>query len=221
MAHDHGHDHHHDDDHEHPHGDGHHHHHDHGGHHDWHSKDYVSGWIARDLARQNDRQRIIERLIAAIPFVGDSAIAVLDVGGGSGVLTDAVLKAFPRAQVTLQDFSEPMLDCARERFAERAGQVRYALADLRDPSWAQSVGGPFELAVSGIAMHNLHDLAVIAGCYEAVHGLLKSGGCFLDYDHFDRAGGVSLHQHSMRVAGFRSVELIWHEHPTAILKANV
>jgi SAM-dependent methyltransferase len=221
MAHDHGHDHHHDDDHEHPHGDGHHHHHDHGGHHDWHSKDYVSGWIARDLARQNDRQRIIERLIAAIPFVGDSAIAVLDVGGGSGVLTDAVLKAFPRAQVTLQDFSEPMLDSARERFAERAGQVRYALADLRDPSWAQSVGGPFELAVSGIAMHNLHDLAVIAGCYEAVHGLLKSGGCFLDYDHFDRAGGVSLHQHSMRVAGFRSVELIWHEHPTAILKANV
>lgn len=221
MAHDHSHDNHHDHDHAHPHGDDHHHHHDHGGHHAWHSKDYVSGGIARDLERQCDRRRIIERLIAAIPFARDGAIAVLDIGGGSGVLTAAVLKEFPRAQVAVQDFSQPMLDSARERFADRAGQVRYVLADLRDPSWAQSASGPFDLAVSGIAIHNLHDLGVIAGCYEAVHGLLKRGGCFLDYDHFDRAGGVSLHQHSMRVAGFRSVELIWHEHPTGILKASV
>jgi SAM-dependent methyltransferase len=224
MAHDHSHDHPHDDEHEHHHGDGHHHHHHHshdGHHHNWHSRDYVSDWIARDLDRHNERQPIIERLIAAIPFAPDSELAVLDVGGGSGVLTEAVLKAFPRAQVTLQDFSQPMLDSARERFADRAGQVRYVLSDLREPSWAQSAGGPFEIAVSGIAIHNVHDLAVIAGCYEAVHGLLKDGGCFLDYDHFDRAGGVSLHQHSLRVAGFSSVELIWHEHPTAILKANV
>ena len=224
MAHDH--DHKHDHDHSHDHDprscDGHHHHH-HGDHrhHDWHSQDYVSGWIARDVGRSSDRQPIIDRMIAAVPYARDSAIAVLDVGGGSGVLTDAVLKAFPRAQVTLQDFSQPMLDSARERFAERAGQVRYVLCDLRDPAWAQSVGGPFDLAVSGIAIHNLHDLAVIARCYEAVHGLLKSGGCFLDYDHFDRAGGVPLHQHSLKVAGFRSVDLVWHEHPTAILKANV
>jgi 2-polyprenyl-3-methyl-5-hydroxy-6-metoxy-1,4-benzoquinol methylase len=225
MAHDHDHDHKHDHDHshnhDHHHGDGHHHHH-HGDHqHDWHSQDYVSGWIARDVERSTNRQPIIDRLIAAVPYGRDSAITVLDVGGGSGVLTDAVLKAFPRAQVTLQDFSQPMLDSARGRFADRAGQVRYVLGDLRDPVWAQSVGGPFDLAVSGIAIHNLHDLAVIAGCYEAVHGRLKSGGCFLDYDHFDRAGGVPLHQHSLKVAGFRSVDLVWHEHPTAILKANV
>src|SRR4051794_32010937 len=112
MAHDHSHDHPHDDEHEHHHGDGHHHHHhSHGGHHhDWHSRDYVSDWIARDLDRHNERQPIIERMIAAIPFAPDSELAVLDVGGGSGVLTEAVLKAFPRAQVTLQDFSQPMLD---------------------------------------------------------------------------------------------------------------
>jgi 2-polyprenyl-3-methyl-5-hydroxy-6-metoxy-1,4-benzoquinol methylase len=222
MAHDHDHKHDHDHSHDHQHGDGHHHHH-HGDHrhHDWHSQDYVSGWIARDVQRSSDRQPIIDRLIAAIPYARDSAIAVLDVGGGSGVLTDAVLRAFPQAQVTLQDFSQPMLDSARVRFAERAGQVRSVLGDLRDPAWAKSVGGPFDLAVSGIAIHNLHDLAVIAGCYENVHGLLKSGGCFLDYDHFDRAGGVPLHQHSLKVAGFRSVDLVWHEHPTAILKANV
>jgi SAM-dependent methyltransferase len=93
------------------------------------------------------------------------------------------------------------------------------LSDLRDPDWGHAIGDRFDLAVSGIAIHNLHDLAVIAACYQSVHDLLKSGGCFLDYDHFDRVGGVPLHQHSMKVAGFHSVDLIWHEHPTAILKA--
>jgi 2-polyprenyl-3-methyl-5-hydroxy-6-metoxy-1,4-benzoquinol methylase len=223
MAHDHNHKHNHshDHDHDHHHGDGHHHHHGDHRHHDWHSQDYVSDWIARDGRRSSDRQPIIDRLIAAVPYGRDSAIAVLDVGGGSGVLSDAVLKAFPRAQVTLQDFSQPMLDSARKRFAERGGQVRYGLGDLRDPAWAQNAGGPFDLAVSGIAIHNLHDLAAIASCYETVHGRLKEGGCFLDYDHFDHIGGVPLQQHSLKVAGFRSVDLVWHEHPTAILKANV
>jgi phospholipid N-methyltransferase len=224
MAHDHDHqhDHTHSHGHDHDHGDGHHdHHHGEHRHHDWHSQDYVTHWIKRDAGRSDHRQPIIDRLIAAIPYAHDSAIAVLDIGGGSGVLSDAVLNAFPQAQVTLQDFSKPMLDRAHNRFADRAGQVRYVLGDLRDPAWAQSVGGPFDLAVSGIAIHNLRELGVIAGCYGSVHGLLKAGGCFLDYDHFDHVGGVPLHQHSLKVAGFRSVDLIWHEHPTAILKANV
>ena len=50
----------------------------------------------------------------------------------------------------------------------------------------------------------------MAACYEAVHGLLKPGGCFLDYDIFDNFGGVPLHQHSMKVAGFKAADPVWH-----------
>ena len=87
--------------------------------------------------------------------------------------------------------------------------------------WVKTAGGPFDLAVSGIAIHNLHEMAAIANCYEAVRGLLKPGGVFLDYDHFDRVGGVPLHQHMLKVAGFAGAEPVWHEHPTAVLKASV
>ncbi len=220
-GHDHSHDHHH---HDHDHHDHDHHDHDHhpsDHHHHWESKDYVESWIARDNRRAAERQPIIARLIAAAPFARDAAIDVLDVGGGSGVIAAAVLDAFPRAKVTLADFSAPMLDSARKRFAKEGARVRYALCDLRDPAWPKAAGGPFDLAVSGIAIHNLHELSAIAACYEAVRGLLKPGGCFLDYDHFDRVGGVPLHQHSLKVAGFRTAEIVWHEHPTAILKAKV
>lgn len=215
--HDHGHHHHGHDHHHHDHHD----HHPHDHHHHWDSADYVRAWIARDDGRRSEREPIIEQLIAAVPFPRDAPIAVLDVGGGAGMIAEAVLSAFPRATVTLQDFSPHMLDSARERLAGHAARVRTVLSDLRDPAWTKSAGGPFELAVSGIAIHNLHDMAAIAACYDAVRSLLKPGGVFLDYDHFDRVGGVPLHQHMLKVAGFASAEVVWHEHPTAVIKASV
>src|SRR5712691_182208 len=153
------------DDHEYPHDHGHEHHgHDHphhhgNGHHDWHSKAYVADWIARDSKRLGERQPIFELMIAAAPFARDAEIAVLDVGGGSGIVTAAVLDAFPRAKVTLQDYSEPMIENARKTFAARTEHVHYALCDLRDTAWEQAVGGPFDLAVSAIAIHNLGELS--------------------------------------------------------------
>src|SRR5262245_49411054 len=112
-GHDHGHDHAHD--HHHHHGDDHHHHdHDHDHHHhhhgaDWHSHRFVDDWIARDARRMAERMPTLEALIAAVPFPADAQIDVLDVGGGNGAVTEAVLDAFPAARLTLQDFSDPML----------------------------------------------------------------------------------------------------------------
>lgn len=223
----HGHDHHHGHDdhghghtHAHDHGHAHDHHHG-GGHHDWHSKSYVADWIASDEKRHAERKPFLDALIAAVPFARDAEIAVLDVGGGAGVVSAALLDAFPRATVTLQDFSVPMIEMARKALAADAARTRYVLCDLRDPAWEQAVGGPFDLVVSAIAIHNLGDLAAMAACYQAVHRLLRAGGCFLDYDHFDRFGGVPLHQHSLKVAGFASAQALWHRHPTAVIKASV
>src|SRR5215468_7351396 len=199
-SHDHGHHQHHDHDH-HYHGDDHHHH--------WDSADYVRGWIARDAGRQGERSPIIARVVAAVPFARDAAIEVLDVGGGAGVIAEAVLEAFPNATVTVQDFSPHMLAAARERLSRYSTRLRTVLSDLADPVWTKTAGGPFDLAVSGIAIHNLHEMAVIAACYEVVRSLLKERGAFLDYDHFDRVGGVPLHQHMLKVAGFANAEVIW------------
>ena len=197
-----------------------HHHHGHDGdHHHWDSPSYVDSWLKRDASRRGERGPFLERLVAAVPFLRDAEIEVLDVGAGSGIVADAVLAAFPRARITLQDYSEPMLARARASFAGRAVQVRCVLCDLREPTWEQAVGGPFDLAVSGIAIHNLNDMAAIAACYQAVRRLLKPGGCFLDYDHFDRVGGVPLHQYTLKVAGFARIETIWQQFPTAVVKA--
>jgi ubiquinone/menaquinone biosynthesis C-methylase UbiE len=185
--------------------------------HDWQSADYVSGWIEHDIARDPERRPLLREMLSSAPFPRDAELAALDVGAGYGVVTEEVLAAFPAARVTLQDYSRAMLDQARRRLAERAGRLSFVLCDLFDPAWPQDVGGPFDLAVSAIVLHNLGSREKIFACYPAIHGLLKPGGCFLNYDRF--VDGVEEHLTQLRAAGFGRVECMWHQAPRAIVVA--
>jgi ubiquinone/menaquinone biosynthesis C-methylase UbiE len=132
-------------------------------HHDWHSQTYVEEWIARDLQRDEERRKRLRKMLSVATFARDAAIPVLDVGGGYGVVTEEVMRAFPQAKVTLHDCSQPMLDEVRRRLATYGDRIDYASCNLRDPLWIGCVDGPFDLAVSAIATHNLGDLGARAG----------------------------------------------------------
>jgi SAM-dependent methyltransferase len=186
--------------------------------HDWHSPDYVADWIAHDVARDPVRRPRLRDMLAAAPFARDARLAVIDVGAGFGAVTEELLELFPAAQITLQDYSEPMLAASRQRLALHAAQLRYAVCDLTDPAWPGAVGGPFDLAVSAIVLHNLMDEAKIFACYRAIHDLLRPGGWFLDYDLF--FDGVEGHLSALREAGFAPVECRWQEPPRAIVVAG-
>jgi ubiquinone/menaquinone biosynthesis C-methylase UbiE len=187
--------------------------------HDWHSDAYVEGWIRHDMERNDERRPRLKRMVSLAPFPHDAAISVLDIGAGSGVVTEELLGVFPNARVTLQDFSDVMLGHARQRFTHLAGHIRYVLCDLTDPSWTDRVGGPFDLAVSAIAIHNLRDLAIIGQCYREIFSVLKPSGRFLDYDRFESAGGLAAHEKLLHAAGFGHVERAWEQSPVAILAA--
>ena len=109
--------------------------------HDWHSASYVSGWIEHDVARDPERRPLLRRMLSSARFPPDAELKVLDVGAGYGVVTEEVLAAFPASRVTLQDYSQAMLDQARRRLAGHADRLSYVLCDLFDPSWPQLVGG--------------------------------------------------------------------------------
>jgi SAM-dependent methyltransferase len=186
--------------------------------HDWHSVDYVSEWIKRDAARDRERRALLRQMLSVAPFPREAALDVLDVGAGYGVVSEEVLQAFPAARITLQDYSGPMLDQARQRLSDHSDRLCSVLCDLNDPSWPQQVGGPFDLAVSAIALHNLGDPNKIYACYRAIHGLLKPGGWFLNCDRF--VEGVDPHLAAPREAGFERVECLWQEPPRAIIIAG-
>ena len=186
--------------------------------HDWQSADYVAGWIDHDIARDPERRPLLRQMLSSVPFSRDAKLEVLDVGGGYGVVTEEVLAAFAGARVTLQDYSPAMLDQARRRLVGRPGRLSFVLADLTDPAWPQHVGGPFDLAVSAIALHNLGSREKIFACYPAIQGLLRPGGYFLNCDRF--ADALDEHLTALRSAGFGRVECTWQDPPRAIVVAT-
>ena len=188
------------------------------GPHDWHSSDYVSEWITRDATRDRERRPLLQQMLSAAPLPHDAALQILDVGAGYGVVSEEALQAFPAARITLQDYSRPMLDRARQRLADSSERLRYVMCDLTDPSWPQQVGGPFDLAISAIAIHNLRDPEKIYASYRAIYNLLRPGGYFLNCDRF--VEGVEPHVAALREGGFDRVERPWHEPPRAILVAR-
>jgi len=188
-------------------------------HHDWHSQAYVDQWIDQDVTRDAARRPILRKMLSFAPFEKNAAIRTLDVGAGYGVVTEEVLRAFPKARVTWQDYSRPMRDQAQKRLAKFEKRLAYVISDLTDAAWDKDLAGPFELIVSGIALHNLRDRAAIFRCYGAIRGLLAPSGCFLDYDYFQYAGGLDTHLAAMRDAGFETVECTWQEGAAAIVKA--
>ena len=186
--------------------------------HDWHSQEYVSEWIAHDETRDPVRRPRLREMLAAAPFIHDQRFNVLDVGAGFGAVTEELLGLFPQAEVTLQDYSEPMLAEAKRRLAAQPGQLKVVVCDLTDPGWPAAVGGPFDLATSAICLHNLREEAKIFACYRAIHGLLRPGAWFLDYDLF--FDGVEPHLRAMREAGYAEVECRWQEGRHAIVAAR-
>ncbi len=97
---------------------------------------------------------------------------ILDLGAGTGLLSEAVLAAHPGAHVTLLDGAAPMLDHARARLGERAG---YVVGDLADPLPA----GPWDAAISALAIHHLDDAGKRA-LFARVHDALAPGGVFVN-----------------------------------------
>jgi SAM-dependent methyltransferase len=213
----------HDHDHDDTHGHDHEHEHVHGhahAPHDWHSQTYVEQWIKRDESRDDERRPRIRQMIAMAKLPREAAIEVLDIGAGYGFVTEEVLHAFPNARVTLQDYSELMLAHAREHLAKSRSQLSFVLADLTDPAWSERVGGPFDLVVSAIAIHNLRKLGAIAACYRGIAQLLKPGAPFLDYDLFPIAGGIETHIGLMQEAGMSRVSRTWDDGHAAIIVAH-
>ena len=106
----------------------------------------------------------------------------LDLGCGDGVLSEVLLALFPEAAATLVDFSEPMLVEARRRFTSKTPAPDFVQADFAAKDWTGSLSGPFDLVISGYAIHHQSD-EIKRRIYADIFALLRPGGLFINIDH--------------------------------------
>ncbi|MBN2085407.1 MAG: class I SAM-dependent methyltransferase [Anaerolineales bacterium] len=105
---------------------------------------------------------------------------ILDLGCGDGILGQILSQQDGNAEIILADGSAEMLASARERLSgvPNAEFLQSAFADVISGVFRPA---PFDFIASAFAIHHL-ELPDKARLFQAVNGLLKPGGYFLDID---------------------------------------
>jgi tRNA (cmo5U34)-methyltransferase len=101
---------------------------------------------------------------------------VLDLGGGTGALSAAVLAGLPEARITVLDVDRAMLGEARRRLARFGDRVEFRESSFLDPLPAA------DAVMASLALHHIHDVGAKTDVYRAIHAALPSGGVFLNLD---------------------------------------
>lgn len=198
----------------------------------WSSGEQVR-WYLKRIGKLEARQAGEAVLADVLP---PSPRRVLDLGCGDGRLAALVMEQRPTVDFVLAvDRSAPMLEHARERFADD-GRVELRTWDLERSITSL---GAFDVVVSGFAIHHLEDarkralfaeiatrlnaggmflnLEVVASATERLHAEFLAAIGRTDDDPEDRLAAVDDQVTWMRSAGLIEVDCLWRWRGFALL----
>jgi tRNA (cmo5U34)-methyltransferase len=121
--------------------------------------------------------QMLDALVSAIPFDASEPIRVIDLGCGTGTISQRVLAAFPNTHVTCLDLVENMVEMAKVKLAQHP-HVRYLVSDFSTLAF----DAQYDVAVSSLALHHLVTDEDKQGFYHQIYEALAPGGVFYNAD---------------------------------------
>ncbi len=118
-----------------------------------------------------------EVMMELLPFEGTARVRGLDLGAGTGVLAEGILRRYPLAEVTVFDIADNMLDAADERLQKFDNKVLYQKGDFSKDDF----GIGYDLILSGLSIHHLDDPQK-QDLFRRIYLALNPGGIFLVRD---------------------------------------
>jgi SAM-dependent methyltransferase len=148
----------------------------------WKDRDVARAFLTERSLLIPDRPRQLEVLHRVVSTFCPRPRRILDLGAGDALLLATLLEAFPQASGLAVDFSPPMLEQARTRLIGYGTRASAVEADLQAPAWKDGLAGPWDVVVSGFAIHHLPDPRKRA-LYQEIHAVLAPGGVFVNSEH--------------------------------------
>lgn len=100
---------------------------------------------------------------------------VLDLGAGTGILTEKIYQKHPNSNITLIDISKQMLDKAQKKFTQN--NFQFIEADYINYNYTQK----YDVIVSSLSIHHLTDDEK-KKLYKKVYDILEEDGIFINAD---------------------------------------
>ena len=123
-------------------------------------------------------KEMINSLVLSLPFNGKEKIKILDLGCGTGNISQEVKKRFPNAQITCVDMAENMIKMAKSKLSIYS-DVEFIRADFRDLDFK----GEYDAVISSLALHHLSSDGEKKSFYCRIKEFLKEGGVFYNADN--------------------------------------
>jgi tRNA (cmo5U34)-methyltransferase len=155
-------------------------------------------------------------LVGGIPFLATRGFRVLELGVGTGTLTELMLEEYPQATVTGIDLSPRMIAQARTKLRPYRERVELIPGDI-----ASFEERPYDVVLSALAIHHLSDAAKWR-LFRRIHRVLTRGGYFGDADDHLPEDPVFDTRYAQIASGLRprgkgparwtSPQQVWHDH---------
>lgn len=206
--------------------------------------------IIRTYIPYYDESRGVQLDLLAAALTAERPV-VVDLGGGTGSLAEAVLERFPHVTIIVRDIDPEMLNIAMGRLERFRDRVELSLGSFADEM------PTVDAVLSAFALHHIPKLDEKARIYSRIRQSIRPGGVFLNNDAtagpfwleirqewaaFMASQGFTLEQGfqnldgwaeedtyfsvreellAMIEAGFAEPECFWRRGPTTILGAKV
>ncbi len=128
-----------------------------------------------------NRSRMVQIALEVMPFEFDARLKGLDLGAGTGYITERFLETFPHSTVYALDGAEIMVDLARARLTDLRKNINFQVGDSRDLGKLFAGVESIDVVYSSYALHHLTRDEKTSVVREAV-SLLRPGGWFVNTD---------------------------------------
>ena len=138
-----------------------------------------------DMDVWHPNRKIMASIVCEIlPFDKSDNIQVLDLGVGTGYLSQKIIEGFPNASIVAIDAAEMMLDKAKLRLKGQLGQVTFKTLTFQELSNEEIGLSGIDTVVSAFALHHLLREEKLR-LFQYIHSILKPDGWFINCDIFN------------------------------------
>ena len=123
------------------------------------------------------REEQMATLLSLLPFGREEAFRVVELASGEGMLSQAILGAFPAVTALALDGEESMRQATAARLQSYGERAQVATFDITDDGWYGLLDGA-DVVVSSLCVHHLDGVGK-RGLFAAVHDRLSARGCLL------------------------------------------
>ncbi|MGI0055540.1 MAG: class I SAM-dependent methyltransferase [Thermoplasmata archaeon] len=139
-------------------------------------------WELQQSYEMPSREWRFDRMLDVLSVSVPPRARILDLGCGTGSLSERILRRLPKARVWAIDYDPVILRIGREGLGRVHGRLTWLEADLRSRRWTNVLPpGRFDAAVSTTALHWLYS-KTLSSVYRKLYHRLKAHGLFLNGD---------------------------------------